>query len=282
MNCLLKPLSIILLSFTVLWGCQSVAVFPQCNGEKLEPGEECELYMNGESEAEKVCRDLGYPSGRHATCDDRTCRWDTASCELATNNINNCTIECDPLNPFASCGGEGCYFDQNTSCATCHAAGTRPVNDSCGDSWQCAPGLTCLWGVCTKMCDRFEESICDQGLPCYDPGWPNIWGFCPLVGDDVCDPISGDGCPDPDHGCYVVDENGISFTTACLHSTNNTGECMEDEPYSDNYFNQCSPGYFCVGSNCRKFCFDLDDCHSGTCVLVYEGYLDDIDVMVCM
>jgi len=262
-------------------GCMSSAQFAVCGNGEMEPTEECSPNWDGTPRAQQACIDRGY-SGGSATCRDTDCTWDLSTCTGTTNNVNNNSIECDPLQPSSGCGGEVCYFDPDNTCATCRPTGIEQINNACGEPWDCAPGLTCLWGVCTKICDRFEEYSCIQDLPCYDPGWPNVWGFCPLVGDDVCNPISGTGCPDPDHGCYVVNENGVAFTTACLHSTTNTGGCMEDQPYSDNYYNQCSPGYYCVGSNCRKFCIESDDCLSGTCVLVYEAYLDDLDVMVCM
>jgi len=258
--------------------CQSVARFPQCNGERLEPPEECELFMNGTSEAEKPCRELGYPSGHRATCDSRNCTWDTNTCELATNNANkvnntNNNLECDPIKPLLGCDvGEACYFEQNETSTRCEGEGASSENSACDHSHDCQPGLTCLWGVCTRMCDRNDLDACGDGFSCNNSGWPEMWGFCPLV-DYPCDFIDGSGCPSehaqqPEYRefCYLwIDDTRVSGV--CLHAGTSLGACVGFA------WNECLPGHVCHMENCVKLCDDSSHtCALGTCIMEFGDY----------
>ena len=253
--------------FLFLGGCPSSAQFAVCGNQDWEPTEACEIDQYDADEAAAACIEAGFTGGS-ATCRDTDCTWDTSTCTGSVNNVNNvnnCTIECDPLDPFAECGEEACYYDQNTSCATCNSPGTINLNDTCLDSWRCAPGLVCLWGVCTRMCDRNDVDACGEGFTCNDSGWPEMWGFCPLK-DYPCDFIDGSGCPSENaqepsdrESCYLWTSDGIYMSGVCMHAGLETVVCLGGS------WNECLPGHVCHMNNCVKLCDSTHFCDAGSC-----------------
>jgi hypothetical protein len=100
--------------------------------------------------------------------------------------VGACAVpdECDLL--MQNCAGAAdCYPSVKEGVAVCVAGGQLVEGDACEFANDCAGGLICTEGECTRICDRSEsgESGCDEDQVCVE-----LLGFPSTVG--VCDPPS--------------------------------------------------------------------------------------------
>jgi hypothetical protein len=90
-------------------------------------------------------------------------------------NLTDCRVACD-LRDVNACGGTTaagtgvCTFDDGGT-TDCAMGGTRTVNQSCGDTDKCGPGLVCTLtgtattGACKKWC-RVGKTDCGGATAC--------------------------------------------------------------------------------------------------------------------
>jgi hypothetical protein len=94
-------------------------------------------------------------------------------------NVAVCTISCDPRNPSAVCGTNTClwfptyYAPEKIS--DCNFAGTKVLNQTCVDDYDCAAGLACVVDpkknnakVCERWCRIGVAGDCASPLTCKD------------------------------------------------------------------------------------------------------------------
>lgn len=173
-------------------GADGGAVSPMCATEGMGAlGTEC-MDAN-DCSAGLFC--LG-PTGMMGTCRGVCCLGSDDPCPSGTEclipvtaagpsdtGVGACAVpnECDLLG--SDCGpSEGCYPSIKPGVTVCVAGGDLTEGESCNLANDCAPGLICTDGECTKLCDRSGgTSGCDATQDCVE-----LIGFASPVG--VCDP----------------------------------------------------------------------------------------------
>ena len=141
-----------------------------------------------------VCTALCGGSANNPTCSPNT------SCVLlGAASVPLCLSTCDPL--LQDCAeGEGCYWDLNDSTFACFpTAENIPLNEPCGFTNDCAPGMMCITAevlpdcagaaCCGSFCDLADPACPAPGTKCSaffemnmaPPGYQNI-GVCIIPG----------------------------------------------------------------------------------------------------
>ncbi|MFW6051482.1 MAG: hypothetical protein ACODAU_09925 [Myxococcota bacterium] len=114
---------------------------------------------------------------------DESCLIPVAAPGPGDTGVGACAVgdACDLLEQ--DCGeGEGCYPSVQPGVTVCIAGGELQEGAPCDFANDCAPGLACTEGECTKLCDRTDDSGCTiSSQDCV-----TLVGFDAPVG--VCDP----------------------------------------------------------------------------------------------
>ncbi len=98
---------------------------------------------------------------------------ETGAGGATTPNLKVCAVTCDPRNPAARCGSNGCVWFSTDKESDCRPVGTKKLYDACASIVECAPGLTCathpLFGPeCERWCRVGQGGDCGLLEDCVD------------------------------------------------------------------------------------------------------------------
>ncbi|MGZ3424443.1 MAG: hypothetical protein ACXVEE_41675 [Polyangiales bacterium] len=182
---------------------------------------------------------------------------DSATAEAASDvatETGGCTVPAGKTcSTFPQCGcasGQNCEVTADDGNRSCVAAGTKKLNEACGDFGECEKGLSCgLYGLCVPFCNVTADCLsssmdCRQArVSSGDAGLADIPDY--KTCETNCDPINPSkscgtaSCAFDDTAATVCVPAGTGTTFA---SCKKTGAA-------------CAAGYACIGTgDCHRWC----------------------------
>lgn len=167
--------------------------------------------------------------------------------------------ECATMTP-CNCPGRTCIYDGTIHCAD---AGTKAVNEPCGTTSECGPGLSCEGPKGLQVCVPYcwppnSTTTCDG--QCVEVTASGV-AFCLAT----CDPTNTQSCGLDSTCLYATTLPQPAWT--CLKSGHSTGSCTIGS--------DCAGGYGCWAvsgttgpAQCYRWChIGLNECPGGkSCV----------------
>jgi len=176
---------------------------------------------------------------------------------------------CDPV-AQTNCDPDACDVDPDGMGAVCRPAGQTGPLGSCMSREDCAPGTTCLLGVCRSFCASAADCTGAQN-DCH------LSYFVTSVCDSLCDvrDSSGGSCGAGFHCELASAPDGTrDFGAYCVPGPGGTiadgGPCQTPD--------ECVAGTTCLTTDginfqCLRWCYtnDPNTCMVGQCVPVQDG-----------
>jgi len=190
----------------------------------------------------------------------------TTGSSLSTSSGTCADSPCKLTSPQCGCGaGQECSIVSYMP--ACQPAGTGTEGQACAAAGDCAPGLLCLGGGTTGICDQF----CTADADCASLG-----GICALTLSDgtatgtipnatlcsnTCNPATGTGCSVPGTGCQVGQESTgqMRWLTFCSGAgTKGSGQTCTSS-------SDCKPQYGCLNTGNADECVQYCDVNNPSC-----------------
>ncbi len=183
------------------------------------------------------------------------------------SSLQQCTLmesDCDMTDPTSCPPDEVCVIEEYDSVVrfVCKSPDGLMLaeGETCQASEECEPGLACVWsqgqdlGRCLSLCCAARGlNPCQQDAYCrhnvsLSNGSTSDWGVCEPT--ESCQLFNPDkACSDPEHACYLVDQN-MGLEQCRRQGSRMVGESCQHQQ-------DCASGLFCQGGiqpRCVRLC----------------------------